>query len=1607
MQEDYKSSPTAQAETFTITLLNPYYDDSQFLENKINNIFDKRDNLDADPLIQEIRAIPRSLSKLDELRNKIVPGSGDMLLFSWDKRDENGQYAETYELRVKDSGRVSDVFNYYTYNPSENSRTLVSTTTGSAAPSEFRKALLENSDGYSSEEFLGTSNTIEGEAIDGYISGATIFIDQNFNFLRDSNEYTATTDNLGGFQIDVLGNNYECLLNRPIIADVPVGAVDSTLGEVTQAYEMILPSINDAGSQNVVISPFTSLLSEAIIKGKQDANLKEELSYADSCGSTGNSLASSISTNINEIKNTLETTYGITLSTLLGDFIENGPNGKVSETTAQNIANFFSPMKELKDNISTFMTNTLGIPVTANISFERGVIDQIFGDESLTDLPLNFYSIYSTDPNDLGWRREVSIKANGARVDLDGKINAFKCLENTGSVGDYACDSSILDLDNLGRLSEDYRQTVAFYYGDGGGSPVTIGKASGLMVVDASDVKYFFTSEGEDRFACSTEEQIQLRGSNSADINWEYKYQTNYNEYNTNINACANTDGSTSNIRRGSIEILRRDVSDIVQISTAYVIPNIDDSSLFTSTPKKLIENFETVDPKGILTEISTFPADYGNLNEARALLTGKEELQFTWSEKYDESGNFKTQYILKIYSNSHPDNAQDALTVSNYEDGNLTPITSSSYEGAEALNVFDSHLANRSDQNTRDFYAGVNTIEGEVIDGYIDGANIYIDQNFNFVKDDGEIATTTLSDGSFKLSIYEGDNYECLVARPIVADVPVGAVDSTLGTVTQAYQMILPSISDAGTAAVVVSPFTTILSEAIVEGKEETEGFVEDLTFDEGCTDKGDAVASSISSKLAALENSIETNFGIEVSNLYTDFIELNSSGVISEQSAINIAKVFPYLQKINDEISEFLTNKYNKTIRANAVLDKESLDIIFSGNAFDKLPLSFTSIYETEPNASGWFQREEITASGADLSIEGVLSREHCVSSNEVLCNVSTITLENIANTATTYFRQSNFINENVSIEGVNSGSIAVYAWDARDWRNDANNDVTNWQNNRARECRGTNDVQFQTSNESLLSNFHYDSYWQGYGQADCTESKRYYFPKLNIATIPNRELNDNSIQVNYYIPDVVRTGISNNLPFDFIKNRVTINPSTLIQDLASLERFPKDIQTMRRKLIGDDYVSFSYQHDPNTSYFEFGTFPRNDTYVQDGDFNNKLYGQAARDAWLNELKTEAAFDASIYGTEAPGSKVLGRLTRPWITFQDYYGSSETAISYDVYPTYDAATKTLDLSLKGASLDLENIQTFLDEGIGDTPIDAEIYINPDNAVSGTMPLKLYLYHGNDDVASETEDYFSIEFDIDVSASTNGLFLTIEAGEEVSAKYYSGSVIIEKTVINESEDTILIMDDDDTLQRPASLTEKVLRLLQEVSDEISGIKNFFSDGGEYFFKVDMGGGDKFSIVDYYYNTVDIISGTFKTNSNPSSGIFVRDLLKVDEGTSQEICFFRRAGTNDLAATSFDIGFEEIDRPGRGADNNDFTLSANSVSFDAGEVQKCVTITATSDKFFDWIHEARFNLSNPTSGEDLARNEFLVRIFDKDLNSNRFNGIPSNPGQDAPMSGTD
>ena len=45
----------------------------------------------------------------------------------------------------------------------------------------------------------------------------------------------------------------------------------------------------------------------------------------------------------------------------------------------------------------------------------------------------------------------------------------------------------------------------------------------------------------------------------------------------------------------------------------------------------------------------------------------------------------------------------------------------------------------------------------------------------------------------------------------------------------------------------------------------------------------------------------------------------------------AQNIASLFPYLKQIDNQVSDFLTERFEKDIRANVALSSDALDIIF----------------------------------------------------------------------------------------------------------------------------------------------------------------------------------------------------------------------------------------------------------------------------------------------------------------------------------------------------------------------------------------------------------------------------------------------------------------------------------------------------------------------------------------------------------------------------------------------------------------------------------------------------------------------------------------------------
>ena len=1052
----------------------------------------------------------------------------------------------------------------------------------------------------------------------------------------------------------------------------------------------------------------------------------------------------------------------------------------------------------------------------------------------------------------------------------------------------------------------------------------------------------------------------------------------NIDENQTNIGAITaiNTDGKTITYSITGSDITINPSTGVIAFASA---PDYENKSSYTAT---------VTASDGTNTTTQDITVSINNLNDNSPI--------FTSSPTFSAAEN-QTAIDTVTASDADGDTLVFSITGSEIQttsNGTLSFVSIPDYETKNSYSATVT-VTDGVYQQTQDIVVNITDLddtfsfEGKTIDGYISGANVFIDQNYNFKLDSGELTSTTDNAGSFVIATGDQSLFNCLKDRPIVANVPVGAIDSTLGEVTKAYQMILPSINETGSSSIIISPFSSLLGKAILKGKQSSE-LKEDLTVSEGCSSEGDDVASQVSTALEALYSDISNNFGIDKNTLLSDFI-LNPSSNISENIAQNIASLFPYTKQIDNQISDFLTERFEKEIRANVVLSEDALDIIFGDSDYDKLPLSFSSRYETEKNSSGWFQTEELSASNGFISDTGVLSREHCSETDTVGCNLTNITLENIANTSTQYRKTSNFLNPSISISELKAGSLAVTSNDSRSWRDGS----IGWDvdNSRARECQSSDDIQFQVTGSNKLLNFHYSSYSQGYMQFDCSTYRKYYYPRLNVSTIMDQSINDNSIQVNYYIPDVIRSGVVSNPPFDFVENRLTIDPTDVIKEMATLPTFYSQLNTIRRKFIGEEYLLFEYHHDPYITYFEMGTFPRNDMYWDQeilGD--NRLYGQEARDAFFEKLKSEVTFDSEVFGTSAPiNSSILGRIAESYIEIVDY-DTNNDAITIPVYPTYTAATKTLNMSLVNSELNLTNLKDFIKNGINGKPITANIYYNPDDSIVGLVPVALYLYKGNDTNLDSGEAYFSIEFNLKVSSSqgsaenpyhrTGIQTFEIEKDAVIVAKYVEDEVTIERNIINLDSDKIVLEDQmsgSSPITQPATLEVKVLNLINKVSNSIGGIQSFFDEGGEYTYKLDLGTGG-FSLVDHSRNTIDFIEGTFKVSENPSYAINANDII-VHEGKTENLCF-TRPSAGDLSSASFNLSFTERDRPGRGALADDFELSSSIVNFDQGDTQSCVVVTGVLDKHFDWGHDAYIDISSPSNGQKLSRNQIKIRIVD-------------------------
>ena len=227
-----------------------------------------------------------------------------------------------------------------------------------------------------------------------------------------------------------------------------------------------------------------------------------------------------------------------------------------------------------------------------------------------------------------------------------------------------------------------------------------------------------------------------------------------------------------------------------------------------------------------------------------------------------------------------------------------------------------------------------------KVIDGYVEGANVYIDFNYNFTQDDNE--PSALYDAESYTYYFTTDQFnftdfsvECALARPRVAEVPEGAYDIDRGYVESAYEMIY--LPYGGNDRANVTPLTTLFL-----------SYVDISTAPEPCGADADAIAYELQTRVTQVLDNITLEFGVDAYTFYDDFIATENESLAQ------------YGQRIVDfisttyTVSQLLEDTYG--IVTTTQLDKQLVESIIANTPIDTLTFATFSKTESVVESDGY---------------------------------------------------------------------------------------------------------------------------------------------------------------------------------------------------------------------------------------------------------------------------------------------------------------------------------------------------------------------------------------------------------------------------------------------------------------------------------------------------------------------------------------------------------------------------------------------------------------------------------------------------------------------------
>ena len=293
-----------------------------------------------------------------------------------------------------------------------------------------------SSDSSSSTSTSYTEFSNKTRVIDGYVTGANVFIDFNFNLQQDDGEPSAIASTEAGvyeFDFDngfsaITDFSLNCAQNRIQIAQVPVGATDSELGVVNKAYTMYhIPYARIF----VNITPFTGMFIDVLRSAKSELegnlgmkdNESLQIKVADGCGSIANSLASKIASRSNIFASELNTKGYAVLKDLYGDYVANLDNQ--TKQKAEKIVDFL----KTADDIRAVVKAHFNSKYEPSVALSEKAIDLVFGENNITALPLSVNINHVGEADSDGWSDVMTYSTSGLNVLQNGKIAKVSCTE--------------------------------------------------------------------------------------------------------------------------------------------------------------------------------------------------------------------------------------------------------------------------------------------------------------------------------------------------------------------------------------------------------------------------------------------------------------------------------------------------------------------------------------------------------------------------------------------------------------------------------------------------------------------------------------------------------------------------------------------------------------------------------------------------------------------------------------------------------------------------------------------------------------------------------------------------------------------------------------------------------------------------------------------------------------------------------------------------------------------------------------------------------------------------------------------------------------------------